>query len=230
MNYRTAPTNSAKAKLEAERLKLHGPPPTNPFKQLRLDHGFTHDNLCSRIFISKQALIRLEQGTYDSPLPSVLEWWANHVCKSSDCPANKSTLRPGEPIGELYLRDSYAEFQQRQRGRYKLCFGPSLEYDADELHRIFNVGDHPFGVMRDRAFMSRTEVAKSLCIPQATVEHFEKKFRVQQTVPKNLRYALKEIGYSASNIADFCAVYNDYRNNNRRSVSVVDSDKVVALP
>jgi transcriptional regulator with XRE-family HTH domain len=211
--------NRHKDRDEAQRIKRFGPPPINPFKRLRTQHGFTHRDLQDRVFISKQALIRLEQGTYDNPLPSVLEWWAEHTCNDPRCISNQSDLRPGEPIGELYLRDLYATFQQDQRARFVKCFGPTVEFNEAELARIHDERNHPFRVLRERCYWSVTETAKHLCLPQYTLEHFERKYRTQQSVPKLLRIVLKEVKYSSSDVRTLDAVYNEFRTNNRRVLS-----------
>jgi hypothetical protein len=214
-----------KEQMEAERTERFGPPPINPFKQLRLDHGFTHSELCSQVYISKQAIIRLEQGTYTNPLPTVLTWWGEHHCASSKCPSNQSDIKPGQPIGELYLRDAYAEFQQNQRARYFRIFGVSLVFNDNELRRIHDERYHPFRILRERANFSLTEVARSLCLPQATLEHFEKKFRTQQCVPKALRSVLREIGYATNELNEFEDEYMQFRNGGLRFrvVSMNDS-------
>jgi len=206
MNYRTLPIIQAKVAAES----LRSDPPINVFKQLRLDHGFTQRDLQERIYISKQSLIRLEQGTYETPLPAVLEWWASHVCGAPNCPANRG-INPGHPIGELRLRDAYSEFQELTRQRYTELFGKSLCFNDQEYGNIKSGALHPFRALRSRANYNVTETAKALCVPQATIEHFEKKAKTQQTVPKNIKSALFQMGYKSVDVVALVDAYAEYR-------------------
>jgi hypothetical protein len=56
-----------------------------------------------------------------------------------------------------------------------------------------------------------SEVAKYLCVPQATIQHFERKWKTQQTVPKELNAALHAIGYTYSEINQFNDNYESWR-------------------
>lgn len=216
LKYVTAALLAKKERAEQQRTDLFGEPPVNVFKELRTQHGWTHNELCQKIYISKQALIRLEQGTYTNPLPSVLTWWAEHTCRASNCPSNQSDLFPGQPLGELFIRDAYSDFQQNQRSRYDHVFGTSLVFNDAEYARIHEQRYHPFRVLRERCYFSLTEVARSLCLPQATLEHFEKKYRTQQSVPKELRNALRDIGYPTDDRNYFADQYMQFRSGAKR--------------
>jgi transcriptional regulator with XRE-family HTH domain len=177
-----------KEALEQIRIDNFGPPPTNPFKRLR--GNLTLEALANRIGVSKQALIRLEQGTFNEPLPNVLSFWVTE-----------------RGYSELSLTDEYTEYQRLVRARHWHYFGPIL-------HAEFNVETHPFRQLRHNVKVNPSEVAKALCIPQGTLNHFEKKWRTQQTVPKLLVDVLQIIGYPYEDVLLFCSTYKIWRQNN----------------
>lgn len=187
MNYRTAPLLSSKQADEARREEIFGPPPVNVFKQLRQDREWSHDQLARRILISKQALIRLEQGTWAQPLPTVVDYWVkNHG------------------VNELMILDAYEFFRSQMRVRYRKLFGDQLV--------IMTAADlHPFRQLRDPCNLNPSEIAKMLCIPQATIQYFERKWKQQKTVPKELSKALHDIGYTNAQISRFESDYTDWR-------------------
>lgn len=187
MNYRTDPILKRKVDEEFRRNELYGPPPTNPFTSLRRRKNMTIDHLSEVAYVSKQALIRLEQGCFSDPLPSMVDYWTAH----------------GE-TSELQLKDAYIEFQETVRKRNTKLLGDSLHVDVAST-------EHPLRQLRNPRHLNPTEVAKALCIPQATIEHFEKKWKTQQSVPKQLKAALAQAGYSQRDIESFCRSYTAWR-------------------
>lgn len=188
MNMRTAPTLRKKALADSQRLKEFGPSPENIFKALRLNADLSLDALSGRCFVSKQALIRLEQGCFSDPLPSVVDYYT----------------RQGH--SELQLRDAYLQFQELMRKRHHLLFGPSLEVNID--------GEHPLRQLRDNIDYNPTELAKAICMPQSTILHFERKWRTQQSVPKQLLNALSQCGYQVKQLNEFANTYEVWRQLN----------------
>lgn len=193
MKFATERLHAEKAEVLKTRLDKYGPAPINVFTRLRLTAGpnnspLSHDALSRKIHVSKQALIRLEQGTFNVPLPSVVDFY----------------VARGE--SELRMRDAYEDYQNRMRERHEYLFGDHLEIDL-------NVDDHPFRQLRygSNPPLNPTEVSKSLCIPQATIEHFEKKWRTQKSVPKALVDCLKQIGYTWEQVESFRVAYTIWR-------------------
>lgn len=199
MTTATAPSNgvhphgfsrkhAAKLRSQREQLSLIGPPPTNPLREVRLQESLGLQEMADLIGISKQALIRLEQGTYDTILPVVLEYYRDNF-----------------HLSELALMDGYESFQEKQRARHFHYFGPTLVPEA------LNIREHPLRILRRLINVTPTEVAKDLCLPHATLTYFERKAKQQKSVPKSLINVLHEIGYSTSQINEFHRAYDKYR-------------------
>lgn len=163
--------------------------PTNPFSAIRAKHDFTVQGFADLCQVSKQAIIRLEQGTFNEPLPSVVDYCTNVLG------VNWSDL-----VGD------YETFQHLQRARYPRLFG-AIPYDW--------VADvHPMRWLRGNAPvtpLTPTEVAKALCFSQATLVHWERHPKLQQSVPKQFCEILNEIGYSAEEVRRVQSAYKGYR-------------------
>jgi transcriptional regulator with XRE-family HTH domain len=164
----------------------------NPFKDLREELGLTLEVLAAKTGLSKQALIRNEQGTYAQPLPALLSFVCNNY-----------------GVKEHDFTRAYEDFQERTRRANTGIFGPVLPnpieyqvYDDCELQ-------HPFRTLRGA--YNPSEVSKALCIPQATLNYFEHKPRSQKTVPKALLEVLAYIGYSYTELNYFMDAYTNYR-------------------
>lgn len=164
--------------------------PINPFQYLRVKHHMTHAELAKAMYISKQALIRLEQGTYDVPLPAALNYWTGV-----------------HEVSELSIVDAYENFQQEMRRAHVMLFGPDLKVDAE---RVF----HPLGQLRKRAKfgeLNQTELAKVLCIGQSTIQRWENYWQQQKTVPRALQQVFVEIGYTNDQVVEFNNLYKQWR-------------------
>jgi len=185
MNYRTAPLLSAKEEAEEHRVAVFGPPPVNIFKELREEQGWSHDQLGRRALLSKQALIRVEQGTWANPLPTLVDYWVKH-----------------HGVNELTLLDNYEWFRNAQRRRHHKLFGFHINVAASSPI-------HPMRQIREP--YNPSEVAKMLCVPQATIQYFERKWKQQKSVPKELCVALHDIGYTLNEVRCFEADYAAWR-------------------
>lgn len=183
---------------DTTRHELYGPSPLNPFVTLRRKAGLTIVSLAATANVDRKAISRLEVGMYTQPLPSMLEFW----------------VRRGESEAELWT--AYEDFQFVQRRRHKLFFGPNLLTTSS--------GNHPFRQLRARRPslasgsilpVGITECCERLCLPLDTIQFFEKKWRLQQSVPKTLKNVFSQIGYSRDQISAFEANYRGWRNLNK---------------
>lgn len=177
---------------------LHGPAPINPFRQFRQASGLSLQGLAMQSGLSKNALVRAEQGTYKNPLPSLVSFWVN---------------RPTVTLSELEITEAYEDFQFYMRKRNFHYFGPNLTYSLRSpehpfrqlrLQRLSRVDNKPLPVGPD-------EVSRALCLPVDTLRYFEKKYRLQQTVPSALTSALIFIGYTRPDVRSFCQDYEYWR-------------------
>jgi DNA-binding XRE family transcriptional regulator len=182
--------------LEQERLDDFGPPPENPFRALRLLCNLTLDDLAGVAYVSRQALIRLEQGTYWEPLPTVIDYWTKYYQSYPGLRDRTVTMAS--------LQDSYLYYQEQQRKRHHHYFGPELAIDCTTYK-------HPLRQLKEFEDYTTTQVSKALCLPQATLQHWEKKWATQQTVPSHFQTVLGEVGYSHRAVGEFCANYREWR-------------------
>jgi transcriptional regulator with XRE-family HTH domain len=195
--------------------RLKGPAPTNPFKWYRLNANLTLQDLAGHTGCSKQALIRLEQGTFTEPIDRVLNFWLEHgsryLPESTDGSSNGTVTYP-----EMMQR--YEKYQEVIRKRHALIFGPMPL--LAEFRR--NVDKHPFALLRSLwthpetkqclGTMNVTECSKLLCLPQSVLDYFDSKINRQGSVPKPLVLALRQNGYSQNEVAIFEQAYFDHRN------------------
>ncbi len=164
----------------------------NPFRSLRLENDETLQALTQKIGVSKQALIRLEQGTYADPLPVVLNYYSHNYHLSEH---------------ELGLR--YAAYQKNQRSNHERYFG-DVRLKLEPTPTPENLSQsHPLRLLRGN--LSLTQVAKDLCIPQATLTYFERNVVQQKSVPKVLCQVLREVGHYASEVQALHVAYINYR-------------------
>lgn len=164
----------------------------NPFKELRETHNDTLEHFAKRIGISKQALIRLEQGTYVAPLPAALQFCASAFT-----------------VTEYDLLNQYEAFQTANRLQHHRWFGDLIEKFEYVESKHPEVSYHPMRLLRGT--INPTQVAKGLCIPQATLTYFERNVVQQKSVPKVILNVLFEIGYTDAEITYFIKKYDEYR-------------------
>ncbi len=182
-----------------ERVALFGKRPFNIFYMLRFQQDLTLERLSVHTRVDRKALSRLEDGLYTNPLPSVVTHWVRRGLASE---------------GELL--ESYADFQYAQRRRHLFFFGPHL--GVDYVSR-----EHPFRQLRARRPsliepyhvlpVGLLECSRAMCLPVDTIQWFEKKWRNQQSVPKTMKAAFNEMGYSLDMIGNFEAYYKLWRAN-----------------
>ncbi len=164
----------------------------NPFRALRLENDESLVILAKKIPVSKQALIRLEQGTYSDPLPSVLNYYSKNY-----------------HLSEHELSTRYALFQKETRSRGERYFGDVRDKLQTPI-TIENISStHPLRLLRGNR--SCTQVAKDLCIPQATLTYFERNVVQQKSTPKVLTQVMREVGHYASEVQALKDAYDEYR-------------------
>lgn len=173
-----------------------GPVPLNPFQVLRETCGYTIAQLSRLAHIDEMALTRAEHGTYTEPLPSLVDFWCNKKGFAS----------------ELDLRSDYEEFVKLQRTRHKFYFGRSLLTNPNE-------DLHPFRQLRARRPSKHTnnplpvglvECSRALCVPLDTIQFWEKKL-TQKSVPKPIKVALNQVGYTSEQIRQLESSYLEWR-------------------
>lgn len=178
------------------RISKFGPAPINPFTALRTAKSWTISDLARFSNIDAMALKRSEFGTYSNPLPALVDFWVKKHSQSYSI-----------------IQEDYEDFINDQRKRHHKYFGATLDYDPLNT-------DHPFRQLRScRPSLANgqplpvgvLETSKALCIPLDTIQFFEKKFATQQSVPKPIKAALTQIGYTPSQVHSFEISYTEWR-------------------
>ena len=177
--------------METSHYKPLGNSLVNPFKALRLKQGISQYELARRLKISKHAVLRLEQGMYPNPLPTVVDYFVDV--------AKLNVSRP-------QLLEAYTEFQIRTREANARLLG-----DIPDVLTGCAVGVHPLTFLRLSQGLNATELAKRLCIAQNVVHYFEKRSIHQQTVPDQLIEALHDADYSEQETDALVNAYAKYR-------------------
>lgn len=199
------PSKTEYDKDEDARIDLYGPIPINPFTQLRSERGLNLNQLAAHTGINNKALNRLEKGMYVNPLPRAVTYWVNTGLTTE---------------GEL-LSD-YENYRYLQRIRHRFLFGPSLGVDLEQpLHPLRQLRSRrPSLVDQLPLPVGLFDVCAALCLPLDTVQHFEKKWSTQQSVPKELKLTLNQIGYTHQQITTFSIAYSDWRAKHSRVVTL----------
>lgn len=176
----------------------------NPFRELRTRQGISQYELARRAGLSKHAILRLEQGCYAKPLPSVLEYF-------------ESTY---PTLSNYVLLEQYREFQYETRRSNALLLGDSI---VDSL-KSCPVGTHPLTYLRSNRDINPTQLAKMLCISQSTITYFEKSSIHQHSVPVQLINALHDADYTehdTDSLKNHYAVYRKWLNASKELSLVV---------
>lgn len=172
---------------------------SNPFRKFRTELGISQTEFGKLCGVSKHAILRLEQGAYDRPLPAVMDY----ILGVSD-------------ISAYSLVDDYEEFQKAVRQQDPLIFGPMALSLMNKPRRA-----HPLTYLRNLQHLNQTELAKKLCISQTVINNFEIKYTTQHTVPKQLLQALKDNGYQHSALQALEDWYEAFRNTMLADMKVV---------
>lgn len=161
----------------------------NPFRKFRNELGLSQTAFGKSAGVSKHAILRLEQGMYDKPLPSVVEF----VVSNSD-------------LTHYQISEAYTSFQRAVREEDHLIFG-AMALRLQSCPR----GQHPLTYLRNLQGLNQTELCKRLCISQTVINNFELKWQTQHTVPKQLLDALRDNGYHTSALVALEDWYEAFR-------------------
>lgn len=199
------PSKSAYDKDEDARIDLYGSIPTNPFTDLRVNRGLSINQLALSSKVNNKAITRLEKGMYVNPLPRMVDYWVNlGLCTEGE------------------ICSDYEHFRYLQRDRHRFFLGPSLSVDTtDPIHPMRQLRSRRPSVIDGLPLpVGLMDFCEALCLPLDSIQHFEKKFHSQKSVPKELKLALNQIGYTREQIRTFETHYELWRSKNMRQVSV----------
>lgn len=158
----------------------------NPLKTARLNRGLTIDSLARQANISKQLVIRSEQGTYVNPPPTLLTFLF--------------PLSADQYAADIAYRD-YQNTQRRQAAQLLIPDPP-----------IPPVGEHPFIHWRTASGITTTmRFCILFCVQHAILHKFENKPLAVITTPTNLKEALldAEVSEDALNLLEL--LFQNYK-------------------
>lgn len=168
---------------------IHEPFPSNPLRKARISRNETLQSLADKCGLSKQTLIRSEQGLFEEP------------------PVKLVTYLVSDGANELQLRDDYEGFVLGVRSRHKRMFG---EFNKT----VREAGQHPLTWLLSNWIvgepMNVTEMAKLLCLSQAQLSHWLNNPK-QVKVPSPLLTALFQSGYAKFELESLVTEYAKYR-------------------
>lgn len=198
-------------------------PVVNPLKQLRLSKRLSQEVLAHRAGVTRQLVIRAEQGVYASPPPRLLDYLlevASLPC-ALDVDTNGIPHDPPlipTPVEVLGLDDEgvvyhrYAQFQTYTR---KHNFGklmPKFNFAPVSEGGLVPEGEHPFTSWRMQSGLkARIGTAKYFCVHPALLHKFEVTPNLCRTVPGELITALGQAGYSSETLAGLENAYYSYK-------------------
>jgi transcriptional regulator with XRE-family HTH domain len=199
------PSKSAYDADDDARIDLYGSIPVNPFTLLRTNRGLNINQLASTTRVNNKALTRLERGMYVNPLPRMVDYWVG-----------LGVVTEGE------LCSDYENYRYLQRRRHEFYFGPTLLFAlSNPLHPFRQLRlERPSLVDQLSLPVGLFDTCSALCLPLDSVQHFEKKWRTVQSVPKELKLALNQIGYTREQIAVFERCYKMWRKEHTAEVKV----------
>lgn len=153
----------------------------NPVKAARRYLGLTQLELADACGVSRQTVLRTEQGVYTSLPPSLGEWLVKDV--------------PG----------IYSAYHAWQRAKRKASYGRLIEPYS------FSSFDNPFHRWRmDSGQSSRMGVCKDFCLHPAVVTKFENTLE-HGRVPDIILDALRDAGYMEGTLTALQSAYSTYR-------------------
>jgi transcriptional regulator with XRE-family HTH domain len=179
---------------------------TNPLRALRDAKRLTLEAVYKGTGVSKQYLIRLEQGTYPSVPDNILRYF---------------DIEPGTVEYQMFAEDYY---------RYQLtCRHEAFEtglfteaFPYDDYVRDTDYVQHPFTYWMSLTSTNLTDVCKRLCITQSLIHRFVKEPWVIHRLPLPLVLSLREAGWSESTIEGLETAFGEYKDalNNRVTIKV----------
>lgn len=170
-------------------------PIVNPIKRLRLSRSWSLEQVAEAADLSKQLLIRSEQGCYVNIPPRLVGFLEDHF-----------------DFDLSELNEQYITFQEITRiSNYGLL--------PVDLLRVWPERN-PFVALRKIRKLSQAQVYKGFCIHPTIIHKLENQPNLCQTIPGDFVRALQESGYEFSWIAHYSSWYNEHKKWLREQVTV----------
>jgi DNA-binding transcriptional regulator YiaG len=149
---------------------------TNPLKELRLERGWTQEDLAGFAGVTRHAVLRTEQGVYALPPPAIL-----------------SVFQQRTELSMLTMERQYVDWVKwtRRHTGLKLSSKASKQAVSVMSGPEFLTWRYGLGITR------RMEFCRLFCVHPAVVEKYEK--GQQHKMPDQLREALFDAGMLSHN-------------------------------
>lgn len=170
----------------------------NPLKELRTRHHLTMEQVAEHAGVSRQYIIRAEQGVFSAMPNSVADALLDLVDADVD-------------YKELDVR--YLEWQ---RSRRKESYGSLIIGFDFHSHSEASGPLHPFTHWRHHSGIpARITVPKLFCVHPALIFKFEEQPWLCTSPPSELLVGLRDSGYSNVDISNLSSAYTMFRRARR---------------
>jgi DNA-binding XRE family transcriptional regulator len=177
----------------------------NPFVALRHELGQTQETTARLAGVSRNFVIRCEQGIYTNPVNKL----------------SKFLLSKTDPQTDLAFANSYYRYQTEVReDSYEAAVLPHQYPFSDYRASLMSPGwEHPlaFWIRGSLTRPSLTAVCLAFCVPQSVMWKWTKTPHLVNSVPSQFLLALEEAGYSLTSRDNLEQAYDDYTFVRRKS-------------
>jgi transcriptional regulator with XRE-family HTH domain len=175
-------------------------PSENPLKRLRHLCNLTLDQVAYQVGVSRQFIIRAEQGVYSAVPDSLLDFYGGRL-----------------EVDALAVGAEYYQFQLLTR---KANYGRLIE-----PWTFPDVLQHPFIHWRLMSGVtSSAGICKLFCVHPATINKFEKRSFLMNAIPDQLVGALLESGYHPETLDTLEQSYKRYKLEQRNRLEVTTDE------
>jgi transcriptional regulator with XRE-family HTH domain len=172
----------------------------NPLKETRERLNLTIDQVAYRASLSKQFIIKAEQGVYSDPSETLMAYYGSLT-----------------DLDVIVIQQQYYAFQRETR---KANYGRLIE---PWTFTLTSENDHPFISWRELSGVgSAAGICKLFCVHPAVLNKFEKRSYLLAGCPEQLTAALLESGYKPETLDALESAYVQYKILNGRIEVVVD--------
>ena len=186
----------------------------NALRTIRRRAGLSHADVADKTGLSRLYIIRAEQGVYPEPSDRLVHW-AVHTAALYEL-----------DIDGKGIRDEYRSYQRRCRqengpgihlkspsGIGTVSYNYPLLTENRHLFKMHQNKEHPFRLwlFDGKYHLSVMQVCKAFCISPSILQRFVAQPYLVHTVPKPVREALEEAGYTVELLNDLEEAYKRYR-------------------
>lgn len=166
----------------------------NPLKVLRTSARLTMVDVANQAEVSRQYVIRAEQGVFASCPAILVEVLANHL----------------HELDYVTIAAQYENWQMLRRKESYGSLSPNFDF---HLHIGFdNLNPHPLTHWREHSgITARIQISKLFCVHPALIFKFEEQPWLVTNPPGELMTGLRQAGYTEDMLNHFSEAYALFR-------------------